>query len=118
LIEGLLIVRYDAPLFFANAPDFARRLEGLLERAGRPIERVLVVGNAITDVDSTGAEILVDVLDELEARGVAFAFAGLKGPVKDRLRSYGLYERIGDENFHPNTITAVDSHLRSEGQAR
>jgi high affinity sulfate transporter 1 len=116
VVEGLLIVRYDAPLFFANAPDFARRLGGFLERADRPIDRVLVVGNAITDVDSTGAEILVDVLDELDSRGVAFAFAGLKGPVKDRLRSYGLYGRIGDENFHPNTITAVERHLESQGQ--
>lgn len=115
LVEGLLIIRYDAPLFFANAPDFARRLEGLLGAADRPIDRVLVVGNAITDVDSTGAEILVDVLDDLGSQGIAFAFAGLKGPVKDRLRSYGLYERIGDENFHPNTITAVARHLESEG---
>jgi high affinity sulfate transporter 1 len=112
LIEGLLIVRYDAPLFFANAPDFARRLAEMVRRADRPIERVLVVGNPITDIDSTGAEVLSGVIDELDRRQISFAFAGLKGPVKDRLRSYGLYDRIGDENFHPNTISGVEAHRR------
>lgn len=111
LVEGLLIVRYDAPLFFANAPDFGRRLQEMIRRADRPIERVVIVGNAITDIDSTGAEILTDVLDDLDRRDVAFAFAGLKGPVKDRLRSYGLYERIGHHSFFPNTISAVEAHL-------
>jgi high affinity sulfate transporter 1 len=111
LIERLLIVRYDAPLFFANAPDFARRLADMLTNAGRPIERVLAVGNPITDIDSTGAEVLTAVIDDLERRNVAFAFAGLKGPVKDRLRLYGLYDRIGDENFHPNTTSGVEAHL-------
>ena len=107
IVEGLLIVRYDAPLFFANAPDFARTLQDMLREAGRPIDWVLVVGNAITDVDTTGAEILSDVLDDLEEREIEFAFAGLKGVVKDRLRSYGLYNRIRHERFFPNTISAV-----------
>lgn len=111
VVEGLLIIRYDAPLFFANAPDFARRLQERLGSAQRTIHRIVVVGNAITDVDSTGAEILGDVLDELDSRSIGFAFAGLKGPVKDRLRSYGLYERIGDGNFYPNTISAVEGHV-------
>jgi high affinity sulfate transporter 1 len=112
LIEGLLIVRYDAPLFFANAPDFARRLAEMVRGADRPIERVLVVGNPITDIDSTGAEVLSGVIDDMDRRQISFAFAGLKGPVKDRLRSYGLYDRIGDENFHPNTISGVEAHRR------
>ncbi len=117
LIERLLIVRYDAPLFFANAPDFARRLADMLTNADRPIERVLVVGNPITDIDSTGAEVLTGVIDDLDRRDVAFAFAGLKGPVKDRLRLYGLYDRIGEENFYPNTISGVEAHLRRSGGA-
>lgn len=115
VVDGLLMIRYDAPLFFANAPDFGRRLQQMLRDADRPIDRIVVVGNAITDIDSTGAEVLSNVLDDLERKGLAFAFAGLKGPVKDRLRSYGLYRRIGDDNFFPNTITAVDAH-RAESQ--
>ena len=115
LVRGLLMIRFDAPLFFANAPSFGRRLQEMIRSADRPINRVLVVGNAITDIDTTGAEILGDVLDDLDAKEVAFAFAGLKGPVKDRLRSYGLYDRIGDANFHPNTITAVEAHRLQRG---
>ncbi len=105
--EGLLLVRYDAPLFFANAPDFGRQLQERLRSADRPIDRVVVVGNAITDIDSTGAEILVEVLDHLDSHGIRFAFAGLKDPVQDRLRDYGLHERIGAGSFFPNTISAV-----------
>jgi len=112
VVPGLLIVRFDAPLFFANAPRFGRRLQEMLRSADRPIERILVVGNAITDIDTTGAEILGDVLDDLEAKNVAFAFAGLKGVVKDRLRAYGLIGRIGEGNLYPNTISAVEAHQR------
>jgi MFS superfamily sulfate permease-like transporter len=110
VVDGLLIMRYDAPLFFANAPDFGRTLQEMLRETDRPVERILVVANAITDVDSTGAEIITDVLDDLQERNIDFAFAGLKGPVKDRLRSYGIYDRIGERNFFPNTISAVDSY--------
>lgn len=116
-VEGLLLLRYDAPLFFANAPDFARTLQETLRATERPIDRVVVVGNAITDIDSTGAEVLVDLLDDLDRRGVTFAFAGLKGPIKDRLRDYGLYDRIGDEHFFPNTISAVEAQAEQAGHA-
>lgn len=112
--DGLLLLRYDAPLFFANAPDFGRVLQATLRETERRIDRVVVVGNAITDIDSTGAEILVNVLEDLERQDVTFAFAGLKDPVKDRLRAYGLYEQIGDDNFFPNTISAVEAQVRHD----
>jgi MFS superfamily sulfate permease-like transporter len=112
-VDGLLIMRYDAPLFFANAADFGRSLQEMMRSVDRPLSRVLVVGNAITDIDSTGAEILGNVLDDLDSKGVGFAFGGLKGGVKDRLRAYGLYDRIGDRNFYPNTSSAVEAHRRS-----
>jgi MFS superfamily sulfate permease-like transporter len=109
-IPGLLILRFDSPIFFANGPTFGRLLHDLLERASRPIDRVLVAGDAITDIDTTGAEVLVGVLDDLDQRGLSFAFAGLKGPVKDRLKAYGLYDRIGDANFFPTIGSAVNAH--------
>ncbi|MGD2102935.1 MAG: SulP family inorganic anion transporter [Acidimicrobiia bacterium] len=112
VIPGLLMVRYDAPIFFANAADFGRRLQEMVRSADRPIERVVVVGNAITDIDTTGVEMLDDVLDDLDAKQVSFAFAGLKGPAKDRLRRYGLYDRLGEESFFPNTLSAVAFHER------
>jgi len=113
VVPGLLILRFDAPLFFANAPNFGRRLQMMIKEGERDIDCVLVVSNAITDIDTTGAEILGDVLHDLDQKGISIAFAGLKGAVKDRLRSYGLYERIGDENFHPNTISAVKKYKKA-----
>jgi high affinity sulfate transporter 1 len=114
VIPGLLLLRFDAPLFFANAPTFARRLEENLEIADRPLSRVIVVGDAITDIDTTGAEILTDLLENLARRGVDFGFAGLKGAIKDRLRSYGLYDRIGDQNFFPTVGSSVAAHSDAE----
>ena len=118
VVPGLLIVRFDAPLFFANAPNFGRRLQEMVRSSGRDITCVLVVSNAITDIDTTGAEILGDVLHDLDQKDITLAFAGLKGPVKDRLRSYELYDRIGDENFHPNTISAVEDYKKANGPGR
>jgi MFS superfamily sulfate permease-like transporter len=110
------MVRFDAPLFFANAPEFGRRLQQKLRGSDRHIDMVLIVGNAITDIDTTGAEILGHLLEDLEAKGIQFAFAGLKGPVKDRLRSYELYDRVGDDFFYANTISAVQDFKRNNKQ--
>ncbi len=53
------------------------------------------------------------MLDDLDRREITLVFAGLKGPVKDRLRDYGMYDRIGHENFRPNTISAVKRYKKS-----
>jgi MFS superfamily sulfate permease-like transporter len=114
-IPGLLILRFDAPLFFANAPTFARRLHEQLSETTRPLTRLIVVGDAMTDIDTTGAEILTGILDDLDRRGLGFGFAGLKGTVKDRLKGYGLYERIGEGNFFPTVGSAVAAHREATG---
>ena len=62
-----------------------------------------------------GAEILGETLDDLAAQGIELAFAELKGPVKDRLRRYGLYDRIGDDRFFPTLGTAIDGYLAATG---
>jgi len=109
-IPGLLIVRFDAPLFFANSEIFRETVEEAVARHGRP-ERIVVAGEPITDVDSTAAEVLADLLDDLEAAKIEFAFAELKGPVKDKLRTYGLFDRIGEGRFYPTIGLAVRAHV-------
>jgi MFS superfamily sulfate permease-like transporter len=69
----------------------------------------------VTDIDTTGAEELTGLLDDLEAREITLAFAELKGQAKDRLRRYGLYDRIGDEQFFPTLGTAIDAYLAATG---
>ena len=69
----------------------------------------------ITDVDTTAADALLELLGELRHREVVLAFAEMKGLVKDRLRRYGLYTQVGAERFFPTVGTAVDGYLRATG---
>jgi high affinity sulfate transporter 1 len=116
-VPGLLMYRWDAPLFFANADLFRDRVRALIAGWGEPVRTLLVAAEPITDIDWTAAEMLEELLDELEASGVRLVLAELKGPVKDRLRAYGLYERIGDDGFFPTVGSAVRGHLRRTGVA-
>lgn len=92
-VPGLLLFRFDAPLFFANADHFGRRVKRAITDYGQPVRRVVVTAEPITDIDTSGAFALEQLLDDLDAQGIEFGFAELKGPVKDRLADYGLAER-------------------------
>jgi MFS superfamily sulfate permease-like transporter len=118
LVPNLLLFRFDAPLFFANAAFFEERLGEAIDATPGGVRRVVVAAEPISDIDSTGAEMLGDLLDDLDGRGIEFAFAELKGPVKDRLHSYGLYDRIGDEFFYPTLGAAVTSYADETGVPR
>jgi MFS superfamily sulfate permease-like transporter len=74
---------------------------------------VVVAGEPITDIDTTGAEALVTLISDLKLMGVTFAFAELKGPVKDRLRSYGIYHRVGDRYFYSTLAHAIADYVES-----
>ena len=69
----------------------------------------------ITDIDTSAAEAFDLLLEDLEVESVELVFAELKGPVKDRLRSYGLYERLGDERFFATVGAAVHGYLDASG---
>ncbi len=112
-IPGLLILRWDAPLFFANASlfrDMVRRQ--LAETTPRP-RWVLLAAEPITDVDTTAADMLTDLDLELNADDVHLAFAGLKSPVKDTMVRFGLLETIDRHRFFPTLDVAVEAFERS-----
>ena len=88
------------------------RLLRAVARRGEPTRWVIMAAEPITDIDTTGAEILGELLAALNAERVTLAFAELKGPVKDRLRSYDLYDRIGDSQFFPTLGTTINGYLR------
>jgi len=115
LIPGLLLYRFDAPLFFANAGWFGRRVRRLVAEAAHPVRWVVVADEPITDIDTTATDILRDLLEELQGEGVTLAFAELKGPVKDRLRRYGLFDAVGPDRFFPTVGTAVDAYVEATG---
>jgi high affinity sulfate transporter 1 len=114
-VPGLLLYRFDAPLFFANAGEFRRRIRGLLATTTPRVRWVVVAAEPITDVDTSAAATLGELLAELRQQGVTLAFAELKGPVKDRLRRYGLYDQVGDDRFFPTVGTAVDAYVDATG---
>ncbi len=110
-VPGLLIFRWDAPLFFANADTFRARIIELVDGAKIPITWVVVAAEPIIDVDTTAAEMLEELDTELATRGAELAFAELKDPVRDRLERYGLHQRIGRDFFFPTIGVAVKTFL-------
>jgi high affinity sulfate transporter 1 len=106
-VPGLLLFRWDAQLFFANADIFRDRLLAASERVA-DLRWVVIAADAISDIDSSAAEVLVELDRELRERGVTLVFAGLKGQVKDRLARYGLAEVFGPERFESTVGSAVN----------
>jgi high affinity sulfate transporter 1 len=107
-VPGVVVYRWDAPVFFANADRFRDRVERLAE-SDPSVHTIVIAAEPIIDIDTTGADSLGELLSALEARGVRIVFAELKGPVKDRLRRYGLYERLGNTGFPSTVEEAVDA---------
>ena len=108
-VPGLVLYRFDAPLFFANADYFRERVRALA-RSG-DATWIVVAAEPITDIDATAGETLPRLNDELDAAGIELAFAELKDPVRDRLRRYGIHDAIGDHRFFPTLGVAVATYL-------
>ena len=112
-VPGVVLFRWDEQLFFANAEIFRDQLLRAVAVASSPTQRVIVVSDAITDVDITAADVLISLHAELGRRDIELWFAGLKGPVKDRLRTYGLLDRMGQDIFSPTVGSAVNQYRSS-----
>ena len=115
LVPGLLLYRFDAPLFFANADVFRERVLDLVAAADRARAARPLAAEPITDVDTTAAEMLEELHGELSRLGIELAFAELKDPVKDRLDRYGLIDRIGRDRFHATIGVAVHTFVEETG---
>lgn len=109
-ITGLVLFRWDAPLFFANAEQFEARVLAAVAASPTKPRRLVVAAAPVTSVDVTAADMLAELDEKLEKAEVEFCFAELKDPVKDKLRRFGLYERFGEDGFFPTIDTAVDAY--------
>lgn len=114
-VPGLVIARFDAPLFFANGAVFAEHIRHLVANAPGPVKWVIVASEAITDLDTTALDDLVELDDELAGQGISLVFAELKGPVKDRLLKFGVSSRFGPDHFFPTVNNAVRTYKRTFG---
>ncbi len=112
-IPGLVIFRWDAPLFFANAETFCERVTQAVVTAPTDTNWVLVAAEPVTDVDLTAADAITELDRNLQQMGIELCFAEMKGPVKDRLKRYGLFNKIGKEAFFPTIGQAVDAYLEA-----
>ncbi|HEX6868061.1 MAG TPA: STAS domain-containing protein, partial [Candidatus Limnocylindrales bacterium] len=115
-VPGLLLYRFDAPLFFANADVFRVRLRDRIASAEQPIRWVVIAAEPITDVDTTAAAMLDEIKDELDSRGITLAFAEMKDPIKAKLRRYGALTDVPDESMFPTVGTAVSAYVKATGQ--
>lgn len=111
LVPGLVLFRWDAPLFFANAERFRERVLEAVGDAPTPVRQVLIAAEPVTSIDVTSADMLAELDHTLEESEIELDFAEMKDPVKDKLKRFGLFERLGPENFHPTVGAAVDDYL-------
>jgi high affinity sulfate transporter 1 len=111
LIPGLVLFRWDAPLFFANAELFQARVLEAVASSTTPVRRVVVTAEPVTSVDVTSADMLAELEQTLRASRIELQFAEVKDPVKDKLKRFGLLNQIGTDAFHPTIGAAVDAYL-------
>lgn len=113
-IPGLVIFRWDAPLFFANAEVFREHVLQAVADAPTPTKWVVVAAEPVTDIDITAAEALSALDDDLQRAGIELCFAEMKDPVKDRLKKYDLFTKLGSDLFFPTLGQAVDRYVKTQ----
>lgn len=109
-IPGLLLFRWDAPLFFANAELFQECLLRAVDESPTPVRRIVVAAEPVTSIDVTSADMLRELIRILGEREIALHFAEMKDPVRDKLRRFEMLDVVGDKRFHPTLGSAVDDY--------
>src|SRR4051794_2906615 len=107
---GLLILRWSAPLFFANANQFRDRVRDLIRAAETPPVWILIAAEPITDIDTTAGAMLADLDLELNASGIHLAFAEFQSDVRDMIARYGLLDVIEEGHIYRSVSEAVDAY--------
>lgn len=111
-IPGLLVYRYDSPLFFANAENFRHRALASVDEQTEPVLWFVLNTEANVEVDITALDAVDELRRELVGRGVVFALARVKQDLLDDLRAYGLEKSVGPDLIFPTLPTAVAAYRR------
>ena len=111
-IPGLVLFRWDAPLFFANAELFKERVLDAVAKSPTPVRWLVVAAEPVTSVDVTAGDTVAELHDALQAMGIELCFAELKDPVKDKLKRFGLFAQLGEQFFFPTIGAAVSGYLK------
>jgi high affinity sulfate transporter 1 len=108
LVPGLVLFRWDAPLFFANAELFHQRVLEAIANSPTKVKRLIVAAEPVTSIDVTSADMLAELAESLRTSDIELRFAEMKDPVKDKLKRFEMFDRFG---FHSTVGEAVDSYL-------
>jgi SulP family sulfate permease len=111
-VQGLVVYRYDSPLFFANVEDFKRRALASIPVSDSPTEWFLLNAEANVQVDITAIDALEELRAELTGRGIVFAMARVKQDLRDDLVASGFLERVGEDRIFMTLPTAVQAYVR------
>jgi high affinity sulfate transporter 1 len=112
-IPGLVLFRWDAPLFFANAERFHDRVLDAAESSPTPVRWLVVAAEPVTNVDVTACDGLSELDKTLRAAGIELRFAEMKDPVTDKLKRFGLFSQLGEHTFFPTIEAAVDAYRKA-----
>lgn len=112
-VPGLVLFRWDAPLFFANAELFQDCVITAVEASPTPVRWIVIAAEPVTSVDVTAADMLSELDATLEKAGIELCFAEIKDPVKDKLKRFGLLKRLGDGAFFPTVGAAVSAYVEA-----
>jgi MFS superfamily sulfate permease-like transporter len=113
VVPGLVLFRWDAPLFFANAELFRLRVLDAVADSPTPVVWFVVTAEPVTSIDVTAADVLGELEATLVAAGIQLCFAEMKDPVKDKLKRFGLFDRVGEVRFFPTVGEAVGGYLKA-----
>ncbi|MER5913554.1 sulfate permease [Streptomyces sp. NPDC001982] len=109
-VPGLLVYRYDSPLFFANAEDFRRRALAAVDEQTDPVRWFVLNAEANVEVDITALDAVDELRRELTGRGIVFALARVKQDLLDDLQAYGLLASVGKDLVFPTLPTALAAY--------
>ena len=115
LIPGLVLFRWDAPLFFANAELFHRRSLDAVANSPTPVRWLVIAAEPVTSVDVTAADMVSELDVALQAAGIELCFAEMKDPVKDKLKRFGLFASLGEQTFFATVDEAVSAYRARYG---
>jgi MFS superfamily sulfate permease-like transporter len=113
-----VLFRWDAPLFFANAERFREVVLEAVVAAPSPVSWLVVAAEPVTSIDVTAADMLTELDDALQKAGIELLFAEMKDPVRDKVKRFGLFKKLGERTFFYTTDEAVSAYLDAHPQIR
>jgi high affinity sulfate transporter 1 len=112
-VPGLVLFRWDAPLFFANAEQFREVVLDAVTAAPSPVRWLVVAAEPVTSIDVTSVDMLTELDDVLHEAGIELVFAEMKDPVQDKLKRFGAIQTLGEHGFFPTVGAAVKGYLKT-----